>query len=71
MILRELEQLGSALKSAKVSTVVVDTQTGYTSNGEGRALADTLCGHHIFLPRAAKGKEIASSIDSLIDSMSR
>jgi magnesium chelatase subunit D len=68
-IRQELEQLGAALKSRQVSTVVVDTQTGYTSNGEGRKLAAALRSHYMFLP--TKGKEIDSFNHRFIDSMSR
>jgi magnesium chelatase subunit D len=53
-IQEELERLGAALKEARVSTVVVDTQSPYASYGEGRELAATLCGQYIFLPRAGK-----------------
>jgi magnesium chelatase subunit D len=66
---REIEKLGAALKSAQVSLVVVDTQSGYTSSGEGRALAAALSGHYMFLP--TKGKEIDTSAHLLVDSMSR
>ncbi|HEY0320078.1 MAG TPA: magnesium chelatase ATPase subunit I [Pyrinomonadaceae bacterium] len=62
---REIEKLGAALKSAHVPLVVVDTQSGYTSNGEGRQLAAALCGHYMLLP--GKGREIDSSaLSSLI-----
>jgi magnesium chelatase subunit D len=68
-IRRELEQLGAALKSTPISTIVVDTQNGYTSNGEGRALADTLGGRYIFLP--VNGKGIDSPVHSFIESMNQ
>jgi magnesium chelatase subunit D len=71
VIQQELEQLGAALKSAKVSTVVIDTQSGYTSNGEGRALATALYGQYIFLPITGKGKAIDSPAHLFVDSMSR
>jgi magnesium chelatase subunit D len=56
-IREELEQLGAALKGARVATVVVDTQSAYAANGEGGELAAALGGQHLFLPRA--GKEMA------------
>ena len=62
---RELELLGAALKCAPVSVVVVDTQSGYTSSGEGRVLAETLGGHYIFLPANGKVKEIDSLSQAL------
>jgi magnesium chelatase subunit D len=70
-IRQELEKLGAALRSAHVSTVVVDTQNGYISNGEGRALAQTLGGHYIFLPVNGKGKDIDSSVHCFIESMDK
>lgn len=66
-IRQELEQLGAALKRRQVSIVVVDTQTGFTSNGEGQGLAAALCGHYMLLPT----KGIDSSAHLLIDLMSR
>jgi magnesium chelatase subunit D len=71
LIQREIEELGAALLSARVSTIVVDTQTSFTSNGEGHALAQSLRGHHIFLPANGKGKEIDSSVHLFIESMKR
>jgi magnesium chelatase subunit D len=67
VILRELEQIGCALQSVRVSTVVVDTQSGYTSNGEGRALASALSAHYITLP--IRGTD--ASVNSFIESMNR
>lgn len=57
LIREELEQLGAALKSASVSIVIVDTQTGYTSKGEGRALATILNAQYLLLPIAASTRE--------------
>jgi magnesium chelatase subunit D len=71
LIRRELEQLGAALKSAHVATVIVDTQASYTSNGEGSALAVALDAHYIFLPTPGKGKEIDSSNHRFIESMNK
>jgi magnesium chelatase subunit D len=59
-IRREIEAVGRALASAQVSMVVVDTQTGFTSSGEGRALADTLGAHYVSLPATAKAEELDS-----------
>jgi magnesium chelatase subunit D len=69
VIRREIEELGAALRIAGVSTVVVDTQAGFASNGESQALADTLNGHYVFLPAAGKEREGASLNHQLIDSM--
>ena len=49
MIEQELEKLGAALKQSGVTTVVVDTQNRFVSNGEARALALTLGGRHVSL----------------------
>lgn len=56
MIRRELEELGGALQRARVSIIVVDTQTAYATRDEGRRLAEILCGHYVALP--ATGKEL-------------
>lgn len=70
LIEQELEQLGEALMKVRVSTVVVDTQTGYTLNGEGRELAAALKGHYIHLPVNGKGSEVDSINQRFIESMS-
>jgi magnesium chelatase subunit D len=59
-IQQELKELGTAFESLKVLTVVVDTQTGYTANGEGRALAEALNARYIFLPAMGRGVEADS-----------
>lgn len=48
-IMNELDCLGSALHEAQVTTVLVDTQKRFTSNGEGRALASRLGARYIYL----------------------
>lgn len=69
LIRRELEQLGAALKRAHVATVIIDTQTSYTSNGEGSALAAALDGHYMFLPITGKVKEGDSINQRFIESI--
>lgn len=71
MIRREIEELGAALLRADVSTVVVDTQTGFASNGEGRELASALHAHYILLPGVEKGIETGSLSHQLVESMNR
>ncbi|MBD0370678.1 MAG: magnesium chelatase ATPase subunit I [Pyrinomonadaceae bacterium] len=66
-IQREIEELGHALLSERVSTVVVDTQAAFTSNGEGRALASALRAHYILLP----GKGVDSTAQPFIESMNQ
>ena len=68
-IRREIEAAGRALTSAQVSIVVVDTQSGFASNGEGRALADTLGAHYVSLPASAKAVETDTFNHLSIDSM--
>jgi magnesium chelatase subunit D len=69
-IKQELRQLGAALKSARVSTVVVDTQNRFTSNSEGRELAGMLEGNYIFLPGKGDAEEFERFNHRYIDSMS-
>jgi magnesium chelatase subunit D len=45
----ELERLGAALRQTSVTTIVVDTQNRFVSNGEAQALAQTLGGRHVSL----------------------
>jgi magnesium chelatase subunit D len=46
----ELAGAGSALVGAGVTTVVVDTQSRFTSGGEARALAELIGGRYVYLP---------------------
>jgi Mg-chelatase subunit ChlD len=48
-LIAELEQLGAALRDARVSTVVIDTRHRFTSGGEGRALALRLGARYLYL----------------------
>jgi magnesium chelatase subunit D len=45
----ELERLGAALRQTGVTTIVVDTQNRFVSNGEAHTLAQTLGGRHVSL----------------------
>lgn len=49
LILQELEHLGHAIQLARVSTVVVDTQNRFTSNGGGERLAQLLNARYVQL----------------------
>jgi magnesium chelatase subunit D len=61
----ELEQLGGALERARVEAIVVDTQAGFTSRGEGEALAHRLRAAYVHLPPNAafsvKGEALLES----------
>jgi magnesium chelatase subunit D len=60
---RELTGAGSALSSANVTTVVVDTQNRFTSTGEAQKLAQLIGGHHVHLPPAtAPGGQFAALV---------
>jgi magnesium chelatase subunit D len=49
-ITSEVEKIGIALERLGVASVVVDTQSRFTSGGEGQALAQTLGGRYVHLP---------------------
>jgi magnesium chelatase subunit D len=51
-IKQELAQLGAALQYESITSVVIDTQSSFTSNNDGRALAEMMGGRYIYLPRA-------------------
>ncbi len=49
-IRREIQTLGASLVKAGVASLVVDTQSRFTADGEGRFLADVLGGDYVQLP---------------------
>jgi magnesium chelatase subunit D len=51
VIEKELRAIGAALCAEGIETVVIDTKPGFISSGEGRALAETLGGRYVYLPR--------------------
>jgi magnesium chelatase subunit D len=51
-IQEELAQVGAALQYERITSVVVDTQSSFTSDGAGQALANLLGGRYVYLPRA-------------------
>jgi magnesium chelatase subunit D len=53
----ELEQLSVALTRASVSTIIVDTQSRYTSGGEARNLANRLGARYVYLSSSADSIE--------------
>lgn len=48
----ELKQIGAAIQTEGISSVIIDTRSKFLSAGEGLALADWLGGRYIYLPRA-------------------
>ncbi|HVF54821.1 MAG TPA: magnesium chelatase ATPase subunit I [Pyrinomonadaceae bacterium] len=60
----ELERLGSALQSAGVSSLVVDTQSRFTSGGEGQRLARALGGRYVNLPQTPRGRALPEIFDN-------
>jgi magnesium chelatase subunit D len=48
----ELRRLGARLQADAITAVVIDTKSRFVSSGEGRALAETLGGRYLYLPRA-------------------
>jgi magnesium chelatase subunit D len=48
----ELQNLGMALQSANIASVVIDTKSRFVSSGEGGKLAEKLGGRYLYLPRA-------------------
>jgi magnesium chelatase subunit D len=64
-IASELERLGAALRRARVSTVVVDTQNRFTSGGEARAVALALGGRCVQLPLRAGEQVVRQALSNL------
>jgi magnesium chelatase subunit D len=58
----ELEQLGTALQQADVTTIVVDTQNRFTSGGEGQKLAGMIKGSYVYLPPVSSSGEQFNSL---------
>ncbi|MET0625206.1 MAG: VWA domain-containing protein, partial [Pyrinomonadaceae bacterium] len=56
----ELQTLGASLQKARVASLVVDTQHGFTADGRGRSLADALGGEYVRLPRALTESSLVS-----------
>jgi Mg-chelatase subunit ChlD len=50
-IRREILALGAPLSKARVASVVVDTQSRFTADGDGRFLAGALGGAYVRLPQ--------------------
>jgi magnesium chelatase subunit D len=67
-IWNELGHVGALLQSHGITTVVIDTQHRFTSNGAGQRLAELLGGRYVYLPRPdanAVYKAIASAAETV------
>jgi magnesium chelatase subunit D len=60
----ELAQVGAALQYEGITSVVVDTQSSFTSDGAGQALANLLGGRYIYLPRA-DAKTVSNAVATI------
>src|SRR2546423_1096825 len=56
--------LCASLREAGVASLVVDTQSRFTSNGEGRFLSDALGGRYIQLPQLISEAAITETLES-------
>lgn len=54
----EIRRVGASLRGAGVTSLVVDTQNRFTSNGEGQFLAETLGGRYAQLPQLISESEL-------------
>lgn len=60
-ITQQVRQLARRIAGDRINAVVIDTQAGYLSRGEARALAGWLNGRYVYLPNA-KAHQIAEVI---------
>jgi magnesium chelatase subunit D len=51
LIREEINALGASLQKSRVASLVVDTQSRFTADGEGRFLAEALGGAYVRLPQ--------------------
>ncbi|MBC7932718.1 MAG: magnesium chelatase ATPase subunit I [Rubrivivax sp.] len=54
----EIRRIGATLRGAGVTSLVIDTQNRFTSNGEGQFLAETLGGRYAQLPQLISESEL-------------
>ena len=59
----EIRRLGAALSGAGVSSLVVDTRSRFTSNGEGRFLSEALGGRYLQLPQLISEGALAEALN--------
>jgi magnesium chelatase subunit D len=61
-IKEEIRSLGASLRGAGVTSLVVDTQSRFTSNGEGRILSEALGGRYLQLPQLISEGALAEAL---------
>jgi len=64
-IRNEILCLGASLREAGVTSLVVDTQSRFTSNGEGRFLSDALGGRYVRLPQLISGEALTEMLEGV------
>ncbi|MDQ3746582.1 MAG: VWA domain-containing protein, partial [Acidobacteriota bacterium] len=57
----EILRLGASLRAEGVSSLVVDTRSRFTSNGEGRFLSEALGGRYVQLPQLISDGELSEA----------
>ena len=60
----EILGLGASLREACAMSLVVDTRSRFTSNGEGRFLSDALGGRYVQLPHLISEAAISEALES-------
>lgn len=65
---QELRQIGRAMRSEAIESVVIDTRPKFVSSGEARKLADMLGGKYLYLPRTSS-TGIHEAIESVASAM--
>ncbi|HEX3561054.1 MAG TPA: magnesium chelatase ATPase subunit I [Pyrinomonadaceae bacterium] len=58
----EIRRLGASLSGAGVASLVIDTRSRFTANGEGRFLSESLDGRYLQLPQLISGGELAEAL---------
>ncbi|MFL6283251.1 MAG: magnesium chelatase ATPase subunit I [Pyrinomonadaceae bacterium] len=58
----EIQRLGASLRAACADSLVIDTQTRFTSGGEGEFLADALGARYLRLPQLITETSLAESL---------
>jgi magnesium chelatase subunit D len=69
-IQHELAQVGAALQYEGITSVVVDTQSRFTSGGAAQALANMIGGRYIYLPRADI-KTVSNAVITIAETVRR
>jgi magnesium chelatase subunit D len=64
-IKEEILGLGAALRQAGVSSLVIDTASRFTANGEGSFLSQALGGRYVQLPQLISEKALTEAVDGV------